>query len=160
MKLVKYKETQSMYWFVVLFILISILIIVASYFKWGNNPIPSWDITILLVAVILFPVALVYNLKITISTQVAAVRFGIGWIKREIPIQDLDLTTAEIVNIPWYSGVGYRISNKGTFFNTKPGPALLIKTKNRNTSFFVGTKHGKEIIAMIEEIQKQENLKV
>jgi hypothetical protein len=92
-------------------------------------------------------------MTITIDIEMATVKFGIGWLQRKIPVQDLDLTTAEIVNLPWYVGVGYRINNRGTFFNTKPGPALLIKTKNKNNEFFVGTKHGKKIIEILQEIQ-------
>jgi len=159
MKDVKYKETQTLYWFVVLFALITIFIVLATYFKWGSRPIESWLYAIPLVIINSLPILAFYNMKIAIDTEMASVKFGIGLIKKQIPVGDLDLTTAEIVYLPWYAGIGYRIGSKGTFFNTKPGPALLIKTKNRNTEFFVGTKHGKEIIAVLEEIQKQANVK-
>ncbi|MFC4634190.1 hypothetical protein ACFO3O_09750 [Dokdonia ponticola] len=159
MKEVKYKETQTMYWFVSLFVLITAFIVLATYFKWGNRPIVSWLYAIPLVIINCLPIVAFYNMTITINTEVASVTFGIGLIKRQIPVDDLDLSTAEIVHLPWYAGIGYRISRKGTFFNTKPGPALLIKTKNRNTEFFVGSKHGKKIIAILEDIQKQANLK-
>ena len=159
MKHVKYKETQTMYWFIALFVIITLLIGLATYFQWGSKPIESWVHAIPLMVITLFPVLTFYNMTITINTEVASVTFGIGLIKRQIPVDDLDLSTAEIVHLPWYAGIGYRISRKGTFFNTKPGPALLIKTKNRNTEFFVGSKHGKEIIAILEDIQKQANLK-
>ncbi|WP_299214969.1 hypothetical protein [uncultured Dokdonia sp.] len=159
MKHPKYKETQTLYWFVALFALISILIVCATYFQWGTKPIPSWSYAIPLLVVNILPILILYNMTITIDTEMARVQFGIGWLKREIPIRDLDLTTAEIVHLPWYVGIGYRFNMRGTFFNTRPGPALFIKTKNRNTEFFVGTKHGKEIIALLEKMQEQANLK-
>jgi len=159
MKEVKYKETQTLYWFIVFFSVLTILIMLSTFFEWGNNPIPSWSAGGLLAGLLFFPIVIFFNMTISIDTKMASVKFGIGLIKRQIPVNDLDLSTAEIVHLPWYAGIGYRISLNGTFFNTKPGPALLIKTKNRNTEFFVGTKHGKEIIAIIEEIQKQENVK-
>ncbi len=153
MKQLKYKETQTMYWFVALFAFIIILIILATYFQWGNRPITSWLYAVPLLIINILPIIAFYNMTITIDTEMATVKFGIGWLQRKIPVQDLDLTTAEIVNLPWYVGVGYRINNRGTFFNTKPGPALLIKTKNKKNEFFVGTKQGKKIIAIIQEIQ-------
>lgn len=159
MKEVKYKEIQTVYWFVVFFSVLTILINLHTYLGWGNHPIPSWSAGGLLAGFLIFAMLIFFNMTITINTEVASVKFGIGLIKRKIPVRDLDLNTAEIIHLPWYAVIGYRISLNGTFFNTKPGPALLIKTKNRNTEFFVGTKHGKEIIAIIEEIQKQENVK-
>lgn len=153
MKQIKYTETQHMYWFVIFLCVITILIILSTFFGLGNNPIPSWGAGGLLASIIFFPILILYNMKITIDTEIASVKFGIGWIKRQIPVQDLDLSTAEIVRLPWYAGVGYRISLRGTFFNTRSGAALLIKTKNRNSEFFVGTKHGAQIITILQEIQ-------
>lgn len=153
MKHLKYKETQTMYWFVALFALTTIFIVLATYFQWGNRPISSWLYAVPLIVINILPVVAFYNMTITIDTEMATVKFGIGWLQRKIPVQDLDLTTAEMVHLPWYVGVGYRINNRGTFFNTKPGPALLIKTKNKNNEFFVGTKNGKKIIEILQEIQ-------
>ena len=142
-----------MYWFVLLFVSIAIFILLATYFQWGSNPISSWLFALPLIVINILPLLAFYNMKIVIDTEVAIVKFGIGWIHRKIAVQDLDLSTAKIVKLPWYTGVGYRINNRGTFFNTKPGDAVFIKTKNRNTEFFVGTKHGKQIIAILQKIQ-------
>lgn len=150
----RYLESQPMLWPIILFASITIFIIFATYFQWGSKPITSWLYTIPLVIINILPLLTFYNMKITIDSEVASVKFGIGWLHRKIAIQDLDLSTAEIVKLPWYAGVGYRINNRGTFFNTKPGPALLIKTKKRNTEFFVGTIHGEKIITLLQEIQK------
>lgn len=153
MKHLKYEETQSMYWFTLLFGTVTIFIIAATYFQWGSNPISSWLFALPLIVINILPILAFYNMKILINSEVASVKFGIGWLHKKIAIQDLDLSTAEIVRLPWYVGIGYRIHNMGTFFNTKPGNAVLIKTKNRNTEFFVGTKHGTQIIAILKEIQ-------
>lgn len=115
MKHLKYEETQSMYWFVALFALITIFIVLATYFQWGSKPITSWLYAIPLVIINILPLLAFYTMKIVIDSEVASVKFGIGWLHRKIPIQDLDLSTAEIVRLPWYAGVGYRINSKGTF---------------------------------------------
>jgi hypothetical protein len=153
MKQIKYTETQSMYWFIILFLSISIGIVLATYFQWGSKPIPSWIFAITLISINTLLILAFYSMRITIDAETASVKFGIGWIKRQIPVQDLDVSTAEIVQLPWYAGIGYRISLRGTFFNTRSGAALLIKTKDRNTEFFVGTKHGAKIITILQEIQ-------
>ncbi len=148
-----FEETQPMYGFVAFFILITLGMLASTYFQWGRNPISSWGLAIILSIVTTLPVFLFYNMKIVIDTKTASVRFGIGWLKRSIAIHDLDLTTAQIVKIPWYAGIGYRINNRGTFFNTKPGSAVYIKTKNKLSEFYVGTRHAEEIIRLIEELQ-------
>lgn len=143
-----------MYWFVALFIVITLWMLAATYFQWGRKPISSWGLAIVLSIITTLPVFLFYNMKIVIDQKTASVRFGVGWLKRSIAIEDLDLTTAQVVKIPWYAGIGYRISNRGTFFNTKPGSAVYIKTKNKLSEFYVGTRHAETIINLIQELQK------
>jgi len=148
-----YKETQPMTWFVLLFLVFAIFILLAGIYQWGTKPIPL-EAAIplaLFFCALTFPL---YKLVIEVSETEVKAYFGIGWIKRRIAIKDLDLSTAEIISLPWYAGIGYRISNRGTFMNTRPGAALFIKTKNKQSEFFVGTKNASEILKTINRAQQ------
>ncbi len=104
---------------------ISILILLASIFQWGSKPIPILG-AVLFIAILAVPLLLFYKLSITIDAGEAIIQFGIGLLRRKININNLDLSTAQVIDLPWQAGVGYRISTEGAFFNTRPGPALFI----------------------------------
>ena len=123
---IHYKESQSMYWLVALFTVITVFIILATYFQWGSKPIPSWWFALPIILLNVLIIIGLYDMQIIIDSETACVKFGIGWLQRKIPIKDFDLNTAEIIQLPWYAGVGYRIHNRGTFFNTKPGTLLSL----------------------------------
>lgn len=141
-----------MYWFPLFMMGIAAFVLFAAFMGWGSKPAP---IELGFFIFILFGLLSLpfYKLTITVTQHYAVASFGIGWIKKKVLIKDLDLTTAEIVNLPWYAGVGYRWGSQGTFMNTRPGPALLIKTHNKYDEFFVGTKNGSAIIRVIEQVQ-------
>ncbi len=147
-----YRETQGMYWFPALMMGIAIAIVFAYVYQWGTKPVPL-EIAILIFVLFTILSLPFYKLTITVTQTYVLASFGVGWIKKKVLIKDLDLTTAQIVNIPWYAGIGYRWGKQGTFLNTRPGPALLIKTHNKYDEFFVGTKKGKEIIDILSKLQ-------
>lgn len=153
MKKIYYRETQKMRIFVFAMCIIGGLVLIASIFQWGSKPIP---IGLGLLIALLFVGLLLpfHNLTIRVCESHATVKFGIGWLKRQVLLDNLDLNTVQIIDLPWYVGIGYRISTEGTFFNTKPGPALLIKTKDGSPPLFVGTNNYEEIITTIQSIQK------
>ena len=153
MKKIYYSETQSMKMLVFILISIGVFVLLAGIFQWGSKPAPL-GLTIfifLLLAGLTLPF---YQLSIKICESHARIRFGIGWLKRKIAIDNLDLSDIQIIDLPWYAGIGYRISSEGSFFNTKPGPAVLIKTKDGSPPFFVGTDKYEEIIRVLHQLQK------
>ena len=153
MKKIYYRETQPMNIFIGIIGLFGLFIILAGIFQWGSKPVPM-GIAILIILLFAGLISVFYNLTISICESQATVQFGVGWLKRRTPIDKLDLSTTRVINLPWYAGVGYRVSTEGTFFNTKPGPLLLIKTKDGSPPLFVGTNNYEEIVSVIRKLQE------
>lgn len=149
MNKVLYKETQSLWWVSLILIFLGGQLLLSGIFQWGSKPIPL-GVAIPLSVLIILPALLVYNLTIEITEKYAYAKFGIGLLKRKVLMKDLDLSKAEITSLSLASGVGYRYGSRGLFLNTKPGPALFIPSRNGKKHFFVGTKNGEELIALLK----------
>ena len=82
--------------------------------------------------------ALFYRLQVTVTDSAVRVRFGIGLIKKTIPITAI--VSAEPVRNSWWYGWGIRVYPKGWLFNIsgldavelqmKKGPRLRIGTND------------------------------
>lgn len=151
MSKVLYKETQSLWWLVLIFVFMGGQILLAGIFQWGTKPLPL-NIAILIGLLLILPTFLFYNLTITITEEYAFAKFGIGLLKRKVLLKDLDISKAEITSLPLLAGIGYRYGSRGLFLNAKPGPALFIPAKNGGKHFFVGTGNGEEIIEVLRNL--------
>lgn len=150
MSKVLYKETQSLWWLVLILVLCGAQVLLAGIFQWGSKPIPM-SMAILIASLLILPAVLVYNLTIIITEEYAFAKFGIGLLKRKVLLIDLDISKAEITSLPLLAGVGYRFGSRGLFLNTRPGPALFIPAKNGEKHFFVGTQNGEEILKILKD---------
>lgn len=151
-----YKETQPFY---LIGIICVISIAFMTYFiieQWIDNDTAPYT---LIACCLLFVIILIlfYKLDIIITSQYAIASFGIGLLYKKIAINDLDITTARGVKIPWYWGIGIRFTPQGTLYNTHTGGNLHIKTKNKMNEFFVSTSNAPSIIASIKEVQAPSN---
>lgn len=154
---IRYQESQPFY--LILFILIpsALFILVATLLQWGSNAMPL-GVGIPLAGVLGLLCFPFYKMVITVTDQVATVKFGTGIFKKSITIGDLDLISARTVSLPWYWGVGYRFTPQGTLFSTTTGKGLYINTKDGSTAFFVSTSNSIAIIAAIKEAQATSNI--
>ena len=135
---IKYQKSQISKWILILVTISFPLIASSYYYKWGNHPTSL--LTLGLVILVLFIVSvLFYKLTIKIDgTNISAI-FGIGLIKKSMPLNDIDANSIEEIKIPWYTGIGIRVTKYGVLYNTKPGKALRLKSKSKNKTFLVGT---------------------
>jgi hypothetical protein len=103
----------------------------------------------------IFIVLVSYNLKILITKNHIYLSFGIGIIKKKISVKDIDINKFEIINIHWCFGIGMRLSNIGTIFNTKQGKGIRLKMKSNEKSFIIVSKRIEEIRETILKINKE-----
>jgi len=135
--------------------LLSILGMGISYlYQWGNSPIPLIP-TIIIEVIFIGIVLLMYQLKITIDDSKISILLGIGLIKKSILLKNIAITSMKKVSIPWYYGIGIRLTPYGMLYNVQPGSALLIHSKNKQRSILVGTKDAKKLINIILQLSKQ-----
>ena len=145
---VLHKKPQSLWWLVLLFLIVGCHGILAGVYQWGSKPIPL-GMSILIGGILVLSTLFFYQLTITIPEEYALAKFGIDLLEHKVLIKDLELPKAKINSLSLLSGVVYRYDSRELFFNTKPGLALFIPG-NKDNHFFVGTKHGEKIIKVLK----------
>lgn len=152
MKNILYKETQYFRSLIIIMIMITALLVgVRAFFSTEASSGSSFYIATSLLFIVI--IILFYKLDIIITERNAILSFGVGLVKRKLPINQLNLETAQNVKTTLLWGIGYRFTPHGTLFNTRVGEALHIKTKNKNSEFFVVTDNTEVIKTAIKKAQ-------
>jgi len=140
-----YKKTQTSY----LLLVISAVIIGAQFFMFFTESEFFGEVSLssfLFISIILVLTLLLFSrLTIAIDNDRISGFFGFGIFKQKMQLSDIDKKTIEVINAPLYYGVGLRFTPKGTLYNTKPGKAIRLKSKDGSKTFFVGTDDAEEI---------------
>ena len=131
-----YKKTQYGIFLSLFLAIIALAVFYAYYFQIGSKPIPLIPAVIVLFIFVL-SILLFYKLTILIDTEKITATFGIGFIKKSVLIKDIDISSIEKVKMPWYLGIGIRLTAKGWLWNVKVGDSIYFKTKIN--TFLVGT---------------------
>jgi len=131
-----YKKTQYGIFLSLFLAIIALAVFYAYYFHIGSKPIPLIPAVIVLFIFVL-SILLFYKLTILIDTEKITATFGIGFIKKSVLIKDIDISSIEKVKMPWYLGIGIRLTAKGWLWNVKVGDSIYFKTKIN--TFLVGT---------------------
>jgi len=140
-----YQKTQYGI-FAVVIILLSLFITIGFLYQLGSKPLPLISY-IFIICVFLIILLLFYKLEIRIDKEKITAIFGIGLLKREFLIQEID--TIESYKIPWYVGIGIRITQRGTLWNVATGKAILLNSKGQTKTFLVGSAEVEEIIKIL-----------
>jgi len=142
-----YKKTQ--YGILTYFLLfVMLLLTIAYWYQLGNNPIPLIPYLGIMVFFTLL-ILLFYKLTIQIDEEKITAIFGIGLLKKSMLLNEID--TIENFKIPWYAGIGIRLTTKGWLWNVSTGNAILIQNKTRSKTFLVGSKDVDTIIKILKK---------
>jgi len=143
-----YKNTQYGILLNLIFLVIIAFTTYGYVYQTGSKPIPFIPYIIL---VVLFIIILInfYKLTITIDKEKITATFGIGLLKKSMFINEIE--SIENYKIPWYTGIGIRLTTKGWLWNVKNGNALFLKSKTK--TFLVGSSEVTELIKTIEELK-------
>jgi hypothetical protein len=140
-----YKKTQTS----LLLLVISAVIIVAQMFMFFSESKFFGEVSLssfLFITIILLLTLLLFSrLTIQIDKEIISGFFGFGIFKQKMRLVDIDAKTIEVIEAPLYYGVGLRFTPKGTLYNTKPGKAIRLKSKDGSKTFFVGTEEAEQI---------------
>ena len=138
---IEFKETQFSY------ILLSILAFFIGIIAFsGYQSKGGWVIILLLVAIL---VAVFYKLTTVIDDYGIVASFGIGFLSRRMNFQEMDVSTIQLIDVPWYYGIGIRYTSTGIIYNTKHNKAIRILSKDGKKVFLVGTDHYDEIRSIL-----------
>ena len=142
-----YNKTQK--GIIAIILLIILAFMSYSYFyQTGSKPLPFIPYIVLMIVFIAI-ILLFYKLTITIDNEKITAIFGIGIFKKSMNL--IDIHSIESYKIPWYAGIGVRLTPKGWLWNVKMGKAILIQNKSKTQTFLVGSNEVNKIISVLEK---------
>lgn len=145
----KYKNVQFSYSILILFI-ITFLLVIYPLTDAANLYLPA---LLLIIIFIIF-----HKLTITLNDSKISAYFGFGFFKKEMSIADIDITSIQMIKVNWWTGLGIRITNYGWLYNVNFGSALLLKSKDKRKTFFVGTADFENLRQILIEAIDKENV--
>jgi hypothetical protein len=117
------------------------IVLIANAGLIGHHPPPIIISVILLVCLVLF-----YRLKITIEDQVLCATFGVGVIRKKVPLAQI--VGCEPVRIRWWHGWGIHLTPFGWLYNVSGFDAVLIRLRD-GKKIALGTDDPHGLIAAI-----------
>ncbi len=118
-----YDKTQKGWLLYSIFSVVLVFMFFAYLNQWGTNPIPLWPF-IFLIALFLVIISLFYRLRININSGVIRVIYGIGVIK--FTFRPEVVKAVEVINTPWWYGLGIRFTPNGMLYNIQGSKAVRI----------------------------------
>lgn len=140
-----YKKTQFGILGIIMFVSMLIMSIVYFYGSSSNFLVPY----LILMFVFVVTILLFYKLTISIDEEKITAIFGIGFLKKTILLNEID--SIENYEIPWYAGIGVRLTPKGWLWNVSTGNAVLIQNKTKTITFLVGSNEVDEVINILKQ---------
>lgn len=121
--LIMYDKTQKGWLLYSIFSVILVFMFFAYLNQSGSNPIPLWPF-IFLIVLFLIIIGLFYRLRIVINSGVIRVIYGVGLIK--FVFKPEIVNSVEVINTPWWYGLGIRFTPKGMLYNIQGSKAIRI----------------------------------
>ena len=146
-----YKKTQYGV-LTYLMLLVMAFLTVSFILQTGKKPIPLVAYLILMLVFIII-ILLFYKLTIIINEDKIEAIFGVGLLKKSIKLNDIQ--SIENYKIPWYVGIGIRLTSKGWLWNVSTGNAILIHNKTRSKTFLVCSNEVDKVIKIFNTLLKK-----
>ena len=145
----KYEKTQYG-WLAIALLLITIVSMFFLYMEqWGTHPIPKAPFLIM-EGLFVFILSLFYKMTTSIEEGVVRMIYGIGLIR--IKIKPERISSVEVFKVPWYWGVGIRITPKGWLYSINGFRAVKIEYKKNgfNKTNLIGSSEPEELKSALE----------
>lgn len=126
---------------------LAVLVIAVGSTVLINETTARGDASLLLEVLLLACIGLFYCLRVEINDLVVEVRFGVGLIRKRIPLTDI--VAARAVRNPWYTGWGIRRIRGGWLFTVSGMDAVEIQTRS-GARFRIGTDEPEALRRAIE----------
>jgi hypothetical protein len=110
----------------------------------GTNGYAVATLTFILICI------LFYGLTTKITSDTIQVSFGIGLIRKKIPLKRIK--AVETIKSPWYYGWGIRIIPNGTLFNISGSDGVELKFNDTTRIIRIGTR---DSLTLKREIEKR-----
>lgn len=104
--------------------------------QWGQNPVSLFQYLIILPA--FFLVFLFFGMHTTVDSSQITIRYGIGWIKKVITLDDI--SSVNCMKNKWYEGAGIKCLYGGILYSINFTDAVELKFKNTRRFIRIGSK--------------------
>ena len=144
-----YEETQYG-WFVIILFLMPIVSMFLLYIEqWGTHPIPKTPFLVM-EGLFIFLLAMFYRMVVRIEEGVIKIIYGIGLIRKKIKPERI--ISIESFKVPWYWGMGIRMTPKGWLYSLNSLRSVLIKfnKKGKKKSVLIGTPDPEQLKRALE----------
>ena len=141
-----YKHRQIAHVINSLVVIITILVI--PLFAMLGEPL----LIAIILGIMVFALLLFYSLTIRVDDRTLNFYFGIGLIRRSIPLSTIKSCTE--TTTPWYHGFGIHYTGEGWLFNVSGFFAVEIILEN-GKRFHLGTDEPKELCRVVNEAMKK-----
>ena len=141
----QYKHTQIGYFFLTLYGAV-LLIIISLFIFTDYSLIAMIGLIIMLIALGIFA-----SMTVKISAQKMKIQLGLGAIRKQIPIKDIE--TYRVVTHPWYFGWGIRYTPRGWIFRVSGNSGIEIQMKGGKL-YQVGTDEPQELVEALNQALK------
>lgn len=145
----KYKQSQFGWVIILLFILLVVFLCLAYALQWGNNPLTFTPFLVLSSFLVVLGFML-YKLTVEVKGSTLRLAYGIGLINFKFEIDQLEET--EIIRVPWYYGIGIRITPNGMLYSIHGWDAVRIsyKSKGKKKTVMVGSTEPEKLKRVLE----------
>lgn len=145
----RYEETQYGTYVNLVIILLLVFILLSYVFKWGNNPLPQ-TIFFFMEGLFVFIYSMFYKMTTVIENREIKIAYGIGMIR--IRIRPEKIINVEKFKVPWYWGMGIRITPKGLLYSINGFQTVIIKyiIKGKERTTLIGTQDPDDLKSAIE----------
>jgi hypothetical protein len=143
----RYEHTQIGH--VVIWAVLAVFVVVAI--GTISQPSRSHEISVVISLVLLVIIPLFYKLTIEIDDQTLLASFGIGLIKKKVPLAQV--IACEPVRIRWWYGWGIHLTPYGWLYNVSGLDAVAITLRN-GRKFVLGTDDPHGLVDAIERFSR------
>ncbi len=124
--------------------LMTVLLVSLSVSMADFHPIAIVFVAFLVILTLLF-----HSLTVEVGPEELTVRFGIGLIRKRIPLQTIE--SAKEVRNRWYYGYGIRLTPHGWLWNVSGLEAVEL-TLSQGKRFRIGTDEPRELLRALASI--------
>ena len=145
----RYKHTQIGHVVIWAVLVISVVVAIETISK----PSRSHEISVVISLLLLVTIPLFCRLRIEIDDQTLLASFGIGLIKKKVPLAQI--IACEPIRIRWWYGWGIHLTPYGWLYNVSGLDAVAITLRNGG-KFALGTDDPHGLVAAIRRFSSAE----
>ncbi len=145
----RYKHTQIGHVVIWAVLVISVVVAIETI----SQPSRSHEISVVISLLLLVTIPLFCRLRIEIDDQTLLASFGIGLIKKKVPLAQI--IACEPIRIRWWYGWGIHLTPYGWLYNVSGLDAVAIALRN-GRKFALGTDDPHGLVAAIRRFSSAE----